>query len=149
MFLTLLFLVSCVIIARKFEKHNLRTASIAYSVMFVVILLALLFTVEIPVVRSGLANMVGRYAYANIHYTLCEAMNHAYYGVSVAAVMAVSFWLQVIFTAVDTAAAVVKYVLSKKDIHEISKKAYLKLQESIQSLIMPRPINLLCCRMLN
>lgn len=146
---TVLFLISCVLIARKFEKQKMEMASLAYSITFVFIMIVLLFTVDIDIVRRGMINIFGDQMYMDVRGALMEALNMAYYGVTVVSLLTVTAIVQFIIAALDAARAVVRHCFPKKSVTVKFKKVYPIFNQIDHSLHLPKRINLIYCRILN
>ena len=147
--LGLLFMISCVLIARKFEKQKMQLASLAYSIAFIVILFVLMFTVDIEIVQRALINVLGRESYFEIHEALLDSIGTAHYGISVAMTMSIAAAVQFAIIVLDAFKTVVCYCFIKRKVAYKFKKAYFRFAQSVRSLYLPRRINLLYCRMLN
>lgn len=148
--LSVLFLISCVLIARKFEKQKMQVASLAYSVTFIVIFVILLFTVDIDIVTRAWTNIFGAKVYTDIHEALLEATGQAQYGISLIGAVTLAVAIQLAFMVLDAFRVVVNYCFSSKQaIARKFKKAYSRLAQTGRNLYLPKRINLLYCRMLN
>lgn len=148
MLLTVLFLISCVITARIFDKKRMSAATIAYSVMFVVLLTALLLTVDFGPINQAFTNIMGEEAYLQTKEAFICALDSAGYGTCIYIALFLTFILQVA-TAMTLAVTGLVRVLSKR------KEIYRSKREKRESSYFPRErylkkrIHLMYCRMLN
>ena len=146
---SVLFLISCVLTARIFEKRKMRAAAITYSVLFISVLFVLAFAVDIPILARALNNALGTKMYRDLHSAIAEAINTKLYGFSMIGVICVMFIVQSIAAVVEMARAVAVICFKKKALVRKFKKAYFKFARSVRNLYLPKRINLLYCRMLN
>ena len=147
--ITVLFLISCVFIARTFVKLNMRVASTAYSVTFIVVLFVLLFTIDIDIVRRATINFFGDETYFDVRQAFYEAMGSAYYGISMLGAVVLTTIVQSVLLILHALRRVVGYLLVKRQVSRKFIKAYLRFAQQVRSLYLPKRINLLYCRMLN
>ena len=148
--LTVLFMISCVLTARKFEKLKMQLASLAYSVTFIVICFVLLFTVDIDVVSRALLNFFDADLYFDVRAALLDAMAMTYYGVSIVGALIVTTAVQLAVTVIDAARVMVRYCFfAKESLARKFKKAYFRFAQFGRIVYFPKRINLLYCRMLN
>ena len=148
--LTVLFMISCVLTARKFEKLKMQLASLAYSVTFIVILFVLLFTVDIDIISRAMLNVLDAELYYDVRTALRDAMGMSYYGISIAGALIFTTALQLAVTVIDALRVVVRCCFfAKKSLARKFKKAYFRFAQFGRTLCLPKRINLLYCRMLN
>lgn len=148
MLLTVIFLISCIITARLLEKKRMKVASIAYSVLFVVLLTALFLTVDIAPISQACINIMGNESYLQTREALIYALRSPGYGTCIYIAVFLTFVLQAA-TALTLAVTEIVRVLSKeKEICRAGKES----SEGYRAFREPdrrKPINLLYCRMLN
>lgn len=148
MLLTVIFLISCIITARLLEKKRMKVASIAYSVMFIVLLTALLLTVDFAPVSQAFTNIMGEETYLQTKEAFIYALHSPGYGTCIYIALFLTFILQAA-TALTLAVTGLVRVLSA------GKAAYRHKKEKRESSYLPRElylkkrINLMYCRMLN
>ena len=147
--MTVLFLFSCVLIARTFVRLDMRAASMAYSVTFIVILFVLLFTLDIDIVRAAMVNACGIDMYTDVREAFYEAMSTAYYGLSMLGAVVLTTVVQLVLLVLNALREVVCYLFVKRQIARKFTKAYVRFAQSVRTLYLPKRINLLYCRMLN
>lgn len=148
MLITAIFLISCIITARLLDKHKLRLASAAYSVLFVVLLTALLFTIDVELVGRSISNLVGTKTYLQTREALLYALHSAGYGTCITLALLVTLFLQLLIPFLFAVATVVALFKKGKEAR-ISKKDKYRLPHALRELYVRRRINLLYCRMLN
>ncbi len=149
MAITIIFLLSCVITARIFERKNMRTAAVAYALLFAVVLLLLLFAVDIPIIERALTNVIGAEKYAEMQSIVDDAMQSSIYGFSMISVIGAVFVVQVVASVVATAKVVAVYCFNKRSLVRKFKKVYGGFVSFARELRLPRRINIFYCRMLN
>lgn len=148
MLLTVIFLITCIVTARLLEKKKMRVASIAYSVMFIIFLSALVFVSDFSFIRDILTDVFGTYAYYSARYIVIEAVDAPGYSIiiSVALVLTVVFQIAAtVYCFVDT---IVSYLKKKHHDHKKWKEALKRTLPAYDAIITKR-INILYCRMLN
>lgn len=148
MLITVIFLVSCIITAQLLEKHKLRVASIAYSVFFVVLLAALLFTVDLELISRALSNMLGAKAYLQVKDALDYAIHSAGYGFCIFIALLLTISVQITLSLICAVATIVKYFV-KRSLKLLTKKDNYSCPFTLRALYRQRYINRLYCRMLN
>ena len=150
MLYTALFLISCVLISRKFEKEKMIVASAAYSVLFVVLLLCLLFVTDFAPVRDMLSCLLGRYVYESIHFGIIEVIADEQYGWIMTGVLLIGFAVQLYAAFIRPVQKVIEeYISSGREVFCKSKKTCSEALCTVQTLYLHRKINRLYCRMLN
>ena len=150
MLYTALFLISCILISRKFEKEKMIVASAAYSVLFVVLLLCLLFVTDFAPVRDMLSCLLGRYVYESIHFGIIETFANEKYGWIMTAALSVAFAVQLYAAFIRPVQKVIENCISGKyELFRRRKKACTEVLCIVQTLYLHRKINRLYCRMLN
>ena len=146
---SILFLLSCILTARTFAKYKMRMASVLYSVAFMVVFFVLLFALDIDFVRTSLINIFTEEWYFEIRNAFLEAMSTTYYGFTILGAVCVSTAVQLFLLFVNTVREVVIYCFSKEAVRRKFYKAYSKYAHIVRDLFIPKPINLLYCRMLD
>ena len=148
MILTVIFLITCVITARIFDQRKMKAAAVAYSVVFIVVLSVLAFTVDYPLISRAMSNIFGINNYNEIHSAICETIQTPVYGFSMIGGIAALFFVQLTASVLEMARAVVS-CFKKEYLVRKFRKAYVSFAQHAHRLILPRRINLLYCRMLN
>ena len=146
---TVLFLISCVVTARLLDKKNMRVASVSYAVMFAVLTVVLLFTVDAEPIRDLMVRLVGRNAYVNAHFAFREAINSSIYGIYIVSALTLTFILQLFVTVFYTAKTIVTYYFKKNSFSENKKKVNPGRVGDTRRLYLSQKINKIFCRMLN
>lgn len=146
--ITIIFLLSSIVTARLLDKKRMHVASIAYSVMFVIILSVLLFVVDFEFIRRLMINIVDPQTYYKVHFAFMDAINAPFYGLFISGALLLTFVVQLAVTVLYTATVIVFHYLQKNSF-TCKKNAYFKLAQSVRSLYLSNRINLLYCRMLN
>ena len=149
MIITIIFLLTCVITARIFERKNMRAAAVAYALLFAVVLLLLLFAVDIPIVERALTNAIGAAKYAEIASAIDDAMSSTLYGISMISVIGAVFAVQTLASIIEAARVVAVYCFKKEALIRKFKKVYSGALRYSRELCLPRQINKIYCRMLN
>ncbi len=144
-----MFLLSCVITARYFERKRMHTASVMYSVLFLITFTFALFSLDYSVVRVGLSNMFGEELYLELRHTVLGIINTSYFGISFTTLFSVVCILQSIFAIIGLTRCIVRYCFVKQKPLRKFNKAYSRFVLLVRNLYLPRRINLLYCRMLN
>lgn len=147
--MTVLFLFSCVLMARTFVRLDMHAASMAYSITFIVILFVLLFTLDIDIVRTAMVNVCGIDTYTDVREAFFDAMSTGYYGLSMLGALVLTTIVQLILFVLNALREMVRYLFVKKKVVRKFTKAYVRLAQSVRTLYLPKRINLLYCRMLN
>lgn len=148
MLVTILFLISCVITARVLEKKNMRVASVTYSVLFVILLAALLFTVDLELISRALSNMMGAKAYLQVKDALDYVIHSAGYGFCIFIALLLTISVQITLSLICTVVTIVKYFV-KRSLELLTKKDNYRCPFTLRALYRQRYINRLYCRMLN
>ena len=147
--LTVMFLLSCILIARTFVRLDMHAASMAYSITFIVILFVLLFTLDIDIVRTAMVNVFGIDTYTDVRDAFSEAMSKAYYGISMIGAVVLTTAVQLVLLVLHALREMVCYLFVRKQVSHRFTKAYVRFAQSVRTLYLPKRINLLYCRMLN
>lgn len=148
MIVTILFLISCVITARLLDKKKMRVASIAYSVLFVVLLTALLLTSDLELISRALSKIMGTKAYLLTKDALLYAFHSAGYGFCIFIALSFTFFLQISLSLIYAVVTIVK-LFKKGNVALLSKKENYRRLYTPQALYLNQDINRLYCRMLN
>lgn len=149
MALNVLFLLSSIVTARIFEKKKMRVASVAYSVLFIVMLAVLLFTVDVDAIRSTMIWLCGKTSYFNAHFAFMDAIRMPLYGAFIMGALVLTLVVQ-LAAAVFCAAKEIVYHFFKQNTHfQKTKKARRTIVHPVHDLFLIPNINLLYCRMLN
>lgn len=146
--ITIIFLVSCIITARMLEKKKIHVASVAYSVLFVVLFAALFLTVEFEPVSYALTRFMGAESYLQTKQTLLYALSSAGYGTCIISALLLTFVLQVSLAVALAVKGLVRILSGKKEAY-LSKKDKFETAQLIRGLFIQKRINLIYCRMLN
>lgn len=149
MALNLLFLLSSIVTARILDKKKMRVASVAYSVMFIVMLAVLLFTVDVDVIRSMMIQLCGKTCYFNVHFTFVDAIHTPLYGAFIIGALVLTFVVQLAATVFCVAKEIVYHFSKQNSRYQKAKKARPVFVHSVHDLFLSPNINLLYCRMLN
>ena len=144
----LLFLITCVITARFFEKHKMKTAAVLYSVMFITVLSLLFFVVDVPLIKLAMNNLFGEAFYKAVNRSLSEAMSSSFCGINSVWAIALAFAVQLALILVQTTKKVVRCLIGKTQGIKFYK-TYSKPIPPHCGLCISKKINLLYCRMLN
>lgn len=134
--------------ARMLDKKKMRVASVVYSVAFVLLLTALLLTVDIEPIRHAFIKLIGVNAYLNINLAFNEALHSAGYGTCIGIALALTFILQLSLTVFCAVSTIVRF-FKKWNEAQVSKRDKFRITHPIRNIYIRRPINLLYCRMLN
>lgn len=148
MILTVIFLITCIITARVLEKKKMRAASIAYSVLFVIFLVALLFVTDLKPLQTALINTVGVKIYFSVRFSLLEAINATGYGMIIAGAILFTIALQLFATVVCVVDKLVE-IFKKSSFQYKSRRDIFKRILFTHEVFLAKRINLLYCRMLN
>lgn len=148
MALFLLFLFSSVVTARHFEKRKMSTASVLYSILFIITLLMSLFALDDSVINAGLINIIGEEMFGELRNTIQGIISTDFGGFSLLALFGVSCALQIAFVIFVATSTIVSYFVAKKPIRRFIK-AYFRFVLLVRNLYLPKRINILYCRMLN
>ena len=127
----------------------MHAASVLYSVMFIIMLLVLLFTVDIELIRRGMLSLFGREVYYGVQNAFIDAIKSSAYGAYIVGSIILTVAVQVSVTVLTPVRAIVRYIVQKKTVHHKFKKAYSRLVQNVRSVYISQPINRLYCRMLN
>lgn len=146
--LAVIFIISCVISARILEKNKMRAASIAYSVMFVILLSALLFTVDFEPINHAFSRVIGMARYLEVREALLYAMQTPGYGTCIAAALLVTLLLQLLISAAYAVSVIANALKQEKGVY-LSKKDKRKTISYTKKIYLRKQINLMYCRMLN
>lgn len=148
MLLTVIFLISCIITARLLEKKNMRVATVAYSVMFIILLYVLLLVIDFAPTNQAFTKLLGEEVYLETKEALLYALNSQGYGTCICFALFLTLFLQ-LTTALTIAVTGILHLLTGK------KEGFFQKREKQLSPRKPREvclnnhINLLYCRMLN
>ena len=149
MALSVIFLLTSIVTARLLEKKKMRVASVAYTVMFIIMALVLLFTADAESIRNIMLRVVGSRWYFDIRHTFLDAIRAPLYGVYMMSAILLTFAIQLSVTVIFTAKAVVYHLTKHRAFEYTIKKVHNRLLHEVCSLKMSRNVNLLYCRMLN
>jgi hypothetical protein len=147
--MTVLFLFSCILMARTFVRLDMHAASMAYSITFIVILFVLLFTLDIDIVRTAMVNVCGIDTYTDVREAFFDAMSTGYYGLSMLGALVLTTIVQLVLFVLNALREMVCYLFVRKQVARKFTKAYVRFAQSVRTLYLPKRINLLYCRMLN
>lgn len=148
MLLTAIFLVTCVITARVLQEKKMRVASVIYSILSVVLIVAILFTSDFVPVRYAFENLMGEEYYLNIKDAILHALYTSGYGTCTLFAFFITLFLQVVISVIYVVTIVVKLI-------KVGKEVYLLKKDSnshsyiYRVLSLKKDINILYCRMLN
>lgn len=148
MWYTILYLIFCIITARMLDKKQMRVATVLYSVMFVLLLPLILFSIDIEAVRQALSNVMGEHAYLEVSSLFHDVLNSSGYGICIAIALVTSFVLQLVvslFWAVET---LVNYI-KERSVYYLSKKKRVEIPCLARNIYISKRIYILYCRMLN
>lgn len=148
MILSVVFLISCIITARVFDKRKMHVASVLYTTLFVLMSVALVFVTDIEPVRNFFADALGAHAYSVIRSVLLSAIHSSTYGTAIAIAIILTAVLQLVTTVVCVVSTIIGF-FKKSGIQTLAKKMEDRLAYPIRALLLARQINLLYCRMLN
>ena len=148
MVFTVLFLITCVMTARLLEKKKMYVASVMYSVMFVILLTALLFTSDIELVNRSLSNLIGIKTFLQTKEILLYAFESAGYGLCILIALLFTFILQFSLSVICTVVTIVRFLKKGREVILTKKEKYGYLYIP-RAFYVHKPINLLYCRMLN
>lgn len=148
MLLNVLFLLTSIVTARLLEKKKMRVASMAYSVMFVFLLVVLLFTVESEAVGRLMVNVLGEDVYRAIHPAFLDAVHTPQYGLLIVGALALTLALQLSVAVFHTAKLVYHFVKQNSFLQKAKQIRFTLLRPVRDMFLFPK-INLLYCRMLN
>ena len=150
MLYTVLFLISCILISRKFEKEKMTVASAAYTVLFIVLLFCLLFVTDYAPIRDGLVLVLGEFGYESVHFGIIETFANEKYGFIMTVALSVAFAVQLYAAFIrPVQKAIENYISSSREVYCKRKKAWQDTVHMVQTLYLHRKINRLYCRMLN
>ena len=141
MWMGLLFLISSVILARFFEKHKMKVASITYAILFTCILLFFIFTFAFGPIKDQFVSIFGEILYAEIvNALLCESEIVTFLGFFLAVQIAISI--------LSTSTAIVNK-LKKRD--TVSRNSANRFFDTVKAhaIYHNANFNRLYCRMLN
>lgn len=148
MAITVLFLISCVITARMLEKKKMHAASVAYTVLFVVLLAALFLTVDFEPINRALTNVMGAKTYLQTQNALLYALRSDGYGTCIISALLLTFIIQLALPVAFAVTGLVRILFKKQETKQ-SKKDKYRSSRLLNELYLKRYINLLYCRMLN
>lgn len=148
MILSVMFLISCIVTARVFEKRKMHVASVLYTTLFILLLAALAFVTDIEPIRNSLANALGEYAYTVIRSVLFSAIRSSTYGIAIAAAIVLTAVLQLVTTVACVVSTIIGF-FKRSGISDLAKKLRDRLAYAMRTLFLMKRINLLYCRMLN
>lgn len=148
MLLTVILLISCILTARLLEKKKMRVASVMYSAVFIVLLVAVLLAVEVETIGFAISNIIGEDAYLQAHEVLLNAINSEGYGTCIYIALLFTLFLQITTFFVHTVYEIVWFDRSESAAY-FPKKYVAKHSFKPRVLYLTRRINLLNCLMLN
>ena len=148
MTITLIFLISCIITARLFEKKHMRVASVAYSVLFVFLLVALLLTSDYEPISNAWSRIMGENVYLQAKDALLYAIHSAGYGTCIIFALLLTLILQLLLVLTLAVTGIVRILISKNKSYQSKKENYVSLY-TLYKLFIQIDFNLIYCRMLN
>lgn len=148
LFVTVIFLITCILTARVLEKNKMTVASIGYSVMFVMLFSALIFTSDLEPVSIALTNLMGEVPYLQLKEALLYALHSPGYGACIITAFLLTLLLQVAVSVIYTVTSFARFFKKARRAHHFGSKKVGSDCE-YRELYVHRPINLLYCRMLN
>lgn len=148
MLLTVIFLISCIITARILDKYKMHVASVGYSVMFIILFFALLFTVDIEPIRIAFSNVMGEAPYLEVKEALLYALRSPGFGTCIVIALLLTAFLQIAVSVIFAVTAIISLLKKGKKIYFIKKDEH-SCSCLMRALYINRSINLLYCRMLN
>ena len=146
--MSILFLISCIITARFFEKRKMRVAAVLYAILFAVVLSLLLFVLDFSITSTALTNILGAKSYRVLHDFLLDVLHTGFYGISVLSVIGLSVAVQVAVILLETTKQVLRYLVN----HTYKRKfktVRIRLASFVRQPFYSQKINLRFCRMLN
>ncbi len=141
MWMGLLFLISSVILARFFEKHKMKVASITYAILFTCILFFFIFTFAFGPIKDQFVSMFGEILYAEIvNALLCESEIVTFLGFFLAVQIAISI--------LSTSTAIVNKLKKRDTVSRSSANRFFGTVKA-HAIYHNANFNRLYCRMLN